>query len=85
MVQGRKRSSDTLKQRTSICFGYLEAEKKAEFIHNDAHVRGQDPTETVDNWIEILKASRKNNIKLSPNRTVFFSHMFDVVGSSVQG
>ena len=49
MVQGCKRSSDTLKQLKSICFGYLEAEKKAEFINDDAHVRGQDSTETVDN------------------------------------
>ena len=84
-VQGRKDSSETLKQLTSICFGHLEAEKKAEFIHDDAHVGGQDPTETVANWIKFLKACRKNNIKLSPNKTVFFPHVFDVVGYSVQG
>ena len=48
-------------------------------------VSGQDPTETVANWIEFLKACRKNNIKLSPNKTVFFPHVFDVVGYSVQG
>ena len=79
-VQDCKGSSETLKQLTSICFGHLEAEKKAEFIHDDAHVSGQDPTETVANWIKFLKACRKNNIKLSPNKTVFFLHVFDVVG-----
>ena len=54
-VQGRKGSSETLKQLTSICFGHLEAQGKAAFIHDDAHVGGQDPMETVDNWIEFLK------------------------------
>ena len=84
-VQGRKGSSETLKQLTSICFGHLEADRKVEFIHDDAHVGGQNPMETVENWIEFLKACRKNNIKLSPNKTIFFPHMFDVVGYSVEG
>ena len=48
-VQGCKGSSETLKQLTSICFGHLKVEKKAEFIHDIAHVGGQDPTETVAN------------------------------------
>ena len=39
-VQGQKGSSETLKQLTSICFGHLEAQHKAEFIHDDAHVGG---------------------------------------------
>ena len=81
MVQGRKGSSETLKQLTSICFGHLEAKHKAELIHDDAHVGGQNPMETVDNWLEFLK----NNIKLSPNKTVFFLYIFDVVGYSVKG
>ena len=84
-TQGRKGSSETLKQLTSICFGHLEAEKKVQFIHDDAHVGGQDPMETIDNWIEFLKACKKNNIKLSPNKTTFFPHVFDVVGYSVEG
>ena len=41
--------------------------------------------ETVDNWLEFLKACRKNNIKLSPNKTVFFPYIFDIVGYSVKG
>ena len=85
MVQVCKRSPETLKQLTSICFGHLEAEKKVEFIHNNAHVSGKDPMETVSNWIKFLKACRKSNMKLSPNKTVFFPHIFDVVGYSVQG
>ena len=71
-VQGRKGSSETLKQLTPLCFGQLEAQHKDEFIHDDAHLGGQDPMQTVDNWIEFLKACRKNNIKLSPNKRVFF-------------
>ena len=84
-VQGRKGSSETLKQLTSICFGHLEADSKVDFIHDDAHIGGQDPMQAVDNWIEFLKACRKNNIKLSPNKTVFFPNEFDVVGYSIKG
>ena len=84
-VQGRKGSSEILKQLTSICFGHLEAQEKVEFIHDDAHVGGQDPMTTVDNWIEFLKACKKNNIKLSPNKTVLFPHKFDVVGHTIEG
>ena len=69
----------------SICFGRLEAQNKAEFIHDDAHVGGQDPMQTVDNWIEFLKACRKNNMKLSPDKTVFFPYIFEVVGYSIKG
>ena len=42
-VQDQKGSSETLKQLTSICFKHLEAQNKAEFIHDDAHGGGQDP------------------------------------------
>ena len=84
-VQGRKGSSETLKQLTSICFGHLEARSKVDFIHDDAHIGGQDPMQAVDNWIEFLQACRKNNIKLSPNKTVFFPNEFDVVGYTLKG
>ena len=53
--QGRKGSSEKLKELTSICYGHLIAEGSVAIIHDDIHVGGQTPGEAVENWKECFE------------------------------
>ena len=83
--QGRKGSSEKLNELTSMCFGHLLAEGWLAIIHDDIHIGGQTPSETVENWEKFLQAADKNNIKINPRKTYFFPKKFDCVGFIIDG
>ena len=83
--QGRKGSSEKLKELTSMCYGHLIADGSVAIIHDDIHIGGQTPEETVENWRKFLLATKKNNIKINAKKTIFFPKKFDCVGFTIDG
>ena len=83
--QGRKGSSEKLKELTSMCYGHLIAEGTVAIIHDDIHVGGQTPREAVENWKKFMEATEKNNLKINAKKTKFFPKKFDCVGFTIDG
>ena len=83
--QGRKGSSEKLKELTSICYGHLIAQGSLAIIHDDFHIGGNTIQETLDNWGKFLEANERNGLKINPRKTVFFPRKFDCVGYTVDG
>ena len=67
--QGRKGSSEKLKELTSMCYGHLIADGSVAIIHDDIHVGGNTSQEIVNNWQKFLQATKKNNLKINAKKT----------------
>ena len=83
--QGRKGSSEKLKELTAMCYGHLMADGTVAIIHDDIHVGGNSPEEAVENWGKFLQATKKNNLKINAKKTKFFPKKFDCVGYTIDG
>ena len=59
------------------------AEGSVAIIHDDIHVGGNTPQETVENWRKFLQATKKNNLKINAKKTKFFPQKFDCVGYTI--